>query len=256
MSKPGGIEAFIIHLARAEARRPQVERIRAASPVPAEVIDAVDGRALPKAEIDAVLSRQSLFDPPYPFELSMGEIGCFLSHRKVWREIVERGLAAGLVLEDDVEIDREAFARAFAMASEVVDREGYIQFQVRPVPGSAAEVERRGDVVLVRPDIVMLRTSAQLVSAAQAARLLELSERIDRPVDGLLQMGWVTGVAPGCVIPSGVSDRTAQAGGSTISIAGRGGLAGRLGRELRRFVYRRRIRACSARFLAARGGRP
>ncbi|KGF67624.1 hypothetical protein LL06_21195 [Hoeflea sp. BAL378] len=254
MTEPGEIEAFIIHLERAQARRPQVERIRAACPVPAQVVDAVDGRALPAGEIEAVLCREGLHAPRYPFPITAGEIGCFLSHRKVWRMIVDRRLKAGLVIEDDVEIDRAAFERALALAAEVIDSAGYIQFQVRPVPGQAEIVASRGPVSILRPKVGMLRTSAQLVSQAQARRLLRITERFDRPVDGLLQMGWVTGVAPSCASPSGVSDRTRETGGSTISTSAGTPLPQRLAREIRRLVYRHRIRAFSARHRAQNGG--
>jgi len=49
-----------------------------------------------------------------------------------------------------------------------------------------------------------------------------------------------------CAVPSGISDRTAQSGGSTI--AQKKSLPDRLSREIRRFVYRLRIRALSVKF--------
>ncbi|MEQ8479299.1 MAG: glycosyltransferase family 25 protein [Hoeflea sp.] len=254
MSRFGGIEALVIHLSRAEARRPQVERILNACPVPARVIEAVDGRALTEDEIGAVFSQRPLHFPRYPFFITAGEIGCFLSHRRAWRIIVESGLGAGLILEDDVEIDRDAFARALALATQYVGQEGYIQFQVRPVADGASVVTEDDGVSILRPPVAMLRTSAQLVSAAQARRLLQITDRFDRPVDGLLQLSWVTGVAPSCAVPSGVSDRTQQSGGSTISTSSRGSLMKTLAREFHRLVYRRRIRALSARYLASIGG--
>ena len=253
MNEPGDIQAFIIHLARAEARRPQLDRIRAACPLPVEVIDAVDGRALSEADIDMVRSRRSLYAPPYPFEMSVGEIGCFLSHRKAWQMIVDRGLRAGFVIEDDVEIDREAFSQALQLSTEIIDRAGYIQFQVRPVKGQAETLASRNGVRIFRPRVGMLRTSGQLVSAAHARHLLKLTERFDRPVDTFLQMCWVTGVPLSCVVPSGVSDRTAEAGGSTISVRTGKTLPQAVSREFKRFLYRRRISACSVRHLASTG---
>ena len=91
----------------------------------------------------------------------------------------------------------------------------------------------------------MLRTSGQLVSAAHARHLLEITERFDRPVDTLLQMNWVTGVPLSCAVPSGLSDRTEEAGGSTISLKSQKALSQKLSREIRRFLYRSRIRARS-----------
>lgn len=254
MSRFGGIEALVIHLSRAEARRPQVERILNACPVPARVIEAVDGRALTDHEISAVFSQRSLHSPRYPFAITAGEIGCFLSHRRAWRIIVESGLRAGLILEDDVEIDPDPFARALALATQHIEQEGYIQFQVRPVVAGAPVVASHDGVSIQRPRVAMLRTSAQLVSAAQASRLLQVTERFDRPVDGLLQLSWVTGVAPSCVVPPGVTDRTQESGGSTISNGPRASLAKTIVREVDRLVYRRRIRALSARHLASAGG--
>lgn len=236
----------MIHLTRAEARRPQVDRILEACPVPAQVIEAVDGRELPAEEIDAVYSRKSLHAPRYPFKLGVGEIGCFLSHRKVWQTIVDTGLEAGLIIEDDVEIDVPMFLQGFVLARKHIDELGYVQFQTRPVKGPSTVVACEGSVSIVRPQVGQLRTSAQMVSAAHAARLLELTDRFDRPVDSFLQMSWVTSEPLCCAVPSGISDRTQQSGGSTISQKKQ--LSDRLSREIRRFVYRSRIRAFSKKF--------
>ena len=242
------IQAFVIHLTRAEARRPQVDRILETCPVPARVIEAVDGRALPAAEIDAVYSRRSLHAPRYPFELGVGEVGCFLSHRKAWQAIADNDLEAGLIIEDDVDIDVPVFSVALELARKHVGELGYIQFQTRPVKGPSAVVAREGSVSIVRPQVGQLRTSAQLVSAAHAARLLELTDRFDRPVDSFLQMSWVTSKPLCCAVPPGITDRTAQSGGSTISQ--KKPLSDRLSREIKRFVYRLRIRALSKKFAA------
>lgn len=251
MSTSGGIEAFIIHLTRATARRPQVDRIQAACPVPASIIDAVDGRALSNVDIDAVYSREPLHAPRYPFQLGVGEIGCFLSHRKAWQAILDRGLDAGLIIEDDVEIDAPVFAQAFELAREHAGELGYIQFQTRPVRGQSAVVARKGGFSIVMPDVGQLRTSAQIVSAGHAERLLELTARFDRPVDSFLQMSWVTSNPLYCAVPPGISDRTSQTGGSTIS--GRKRFSDRISREIKRFLYRRRVHVCSVKFARQAG---
>lgn len=240
----GGIEAVIIHLARAEARRAQVERIVEACPVPAIVLDAVDGRALSAGEIDAVYSRQSLHAPHYPFEMTVGEVGCFLSHRKAWQAIVDSGQDAGLILEDDVEIEPELFASALALARQHVGEHGVIQFQVRDIKTPGPVLASQGAISLARPVVIPLRASCTLYSRQAASRLLAQTERFDRPVDGHLQLHWVTGLRPLIVIPSGVRDKGATIGGTTIQ-ARNVPLLKRLRRELLRPVYRSRISALS-----------
>ena len=42
--------------------------------------------------------------------MNIGEIGCFLSHRSVWKKIVAQNLTAGIIFEDDVQIDPNVFS--------------------------------------------------------------------------------------------------------------------------------------------------
>jgi glycosyl transferase, family 25 len=246
MKRFAGIEALVIHLSRAEARRPQVERILEACPVPARVIEAVDGRALSQSDLDAVYSRDSLHAPHYPFEMTVGEVGCFLSHRNGWQAILESGRDAGLIIEDDVGIDPQPFERSLDLASQHVQSHGIVQFQVRELREPGPVVVSSGDVRLHRPAIVPLRASCTLYSRNAARHLLDVTARFDRPVDGLVQLHWVTGLRPLVAIPSGVSDRGADIGGTTIQ-ARNVPMFKRLRREVLRPVYRARISALSRR---------
>lgn len=61
-----------------------------------EFIDAVDGRTM----TDEALSNLTL---DYPnLHLTKGEIGCALSHLKIYKKIVEEEIPLALILEDDV----------------------------------------------------------------------------------------------------------------------------------------------------------
>lgn len=232
------IETLIIHLARATARRAQVDGLLAGSPYPAHVISAVEGCMLSAEHTERVLSERPLFKPRYPFPLNPGELGCFLSHRTAWQLIVDKDLEAGLVLEDDVAL-LDGFAEAAAFAAEHVSELGYIQFQTRQILECRSLV-KKGNLRILQPAVTPLRTSAQMVSNAAARKLLALTEQIDRPVDTFLQSHWHTGLKPCCVAPSGVEDRTAQSGGSTIST--RQPLSEKLGREWKRLRYRRSVK--------------
>ncbi len=234
-------QAFVVHLARATRRRPQVDRLIAACPLEAEIIDAVDGRAMSEDDRAAVYRNEKRFDPPYPFTITPGEIGCFLSHRRVWNTMLDRGLQSALILEDDVELDPANFKTALRLAAGHVEKAGYIQFPVRPVKSAFQCIAKTDGHKLIKPEIVPLRTSAQLVSVSAARRLLELTETFDRPVDGVLQLKWATGIDVHCVIPSGTRDRTAETGGSTIAAGQRAGIAARLAKQFHRSAYRRAI---------------
>lgn len=244
MSATNDIEAIVIHLTRATARRPQVDRILAACPIPAEIIEAVDGRSMPVEDINAVYSLKKLHAPRYPFALTAGEVGCFLSHRKAWQTIVVSGLEAGLVIEDDVEIDPASFEKALELARTHITRVGIIQFQVREIANPGPVAASAGDVHLTRPALVPLRASCTLYSRHAARQLLDQTTRFDRPVDTYMQMHWLTGLRPFLAIPSGVSDKGNDIGGTTIQ-ARNVPMLKRLRRELLRPIYRARIAAMS-----------
>ena len=165
------IETLVIHLARATGRRAQVDALLAGTPFPARVLDAVDGSAVPEEARAAAVSETALFAPKYPFALGQGEYGCFMSHRAAWAAIVDEGLDAALILEDDVALV-DGFGAAVDLAAQHVERLGYVQFQVRAVDGGTPVAEGEG-AAIVRPKVTPLRTSAQMVSRGAAERLLK-----------------------------------------------------------------------------------
>lgn len=236
------IAAFIIHLSRAAERRPQVEALRAGLPVPAETLEAVDGRALTEAEIAAVY-RRGLHAPRYPFALGRSEIACFLSHRKAWQAIVDRGLDAGFIVEDDVALT-EAFPAAWRAAVDHLEPDGFIRFAFRDRE-RGREIHRDDTVRVLVPSPVGLGTVAQLVAREAARRLLDATRQFDRSVDTLLQMSWVTGVRPLSVVPGGVREISSELGGSTVQ--NRKSLPDKLAHEILRPIYRMRVRARSNR---------
>ena len=235
------IEGFVIHLARATQRRALVERLVAEGPVRTQIFNAVDGRAMAKADLTARYTDAPLHAPPYPFRIGVGEIACFLSHRAIWQRMVEEGIDFALILEDDVEMDAAQVGRAVDFVAELGDRDVYVDLQTRPLPKGRVVAEGDG-LRLIRPDVPPLRTSAQIVGVGAAARLLAVSERFDRPIDCLLQLPSVTGQEVMCAAPSGVRDASEAVGGSVAQGAARPGLAERLLREWRRYRYRQQVR--------------
>src|SRR5579863_9386587 len=94
------ISVQVISLPESTARRASVARQLDPTGLSWSFLDAIKPSALaaPPAEYDA-RKRQSFTGYP----MSEGEIGCFLSHRAVWREVISRQRPC-LVLEDDFTI--------------------------------------------------------------------------------------------------------------------------------------------------------
>jgi GR25 family glycosyltransferase involved in LPS biosynthesis len=236
-------EAFIIHLGRAEARRPQVDRLTATLPLPVNVLDAVDGLALAESEIEAVY-RRHLHRPRYPFELRKAEIGCFMSHRKAWRAIVERGLDAGLIVEDDVEPDENLFGPALALAMKTVRPGDYIRFPYRSHTDAGAEIAKAGGMTVVEPKHVGLGMQVQLVGREAAAELLRATETFDRPVDTTIQLRWLARIRILAVRPPAIRQIGHLLGGTVVQKKSKP-LGEVLSREVKRAWYRLALRLAS-----------
>lgn len=241
------VDGFVITLARAKMRKEQVEKICQDCPVDCHVIDAVDGSQLSHEERSKVVAKY-LYWPRYPFRLRDGEVGVFLSHRKAWQEIVNRQLDAGLILEDDVAINTGVFRKTFQLGLDQLDINSYIKL---PVPHrgrliQTAEKHPTNKFTIVTP----LGATSQLVGRASATRLLELTERFDRPIDAFLQMDWQTKISPSLIIPSGIEEISHLLGGSTIQTQLRRSKADLIFRNIIRPIYRAQIfsRSCLYKF--------
>lgn len=235
------IEGFVIHLARAEQRRPQVQALHEALPMPVHVVDAVDGRALTPDEIASVY-KPRLYRPRYPFALGVGEIGCFLSHRKAWREIVERGLDAGVIVEDDVAVDAEGLRRLLDLVGTATGPADFVRFPQKE-RGEAGRVIVRGEggCSIIEPATPAFGTVMQIVGRDAAARLLDLTETFDRPVDVLLQMRWLHRVRILSARPLVVAEISRELGGTLVQ-ARRRSLLDKVKREVQRPLYRGTVR--------------
>ena len=98
------MKAYVINLPRATARREAMKERLAVTPLAdAEFVDGVDGRAMTQQQREAAFDYNRfghIFDaPPLP-----GEVGCALSHYKLWEKIAADNEPA-IIMEDDILID-------------------------------------------------------------------------------------------------------------------------------------------------------
>ena len=238
--------ARVITLGQAGNRVGQVNKLIANCPIACSAWDAVDGSQLSPSERSEAY-RPRIHAPAYPFALSPGEIGCFFSHREIWRSMVEQSLPQVLILEDDVQLMPD-FADTLLFASRTAGTRDYIQFQVRDIHARGRIVAAQGHWDLLRPEVIPLRTSAQLVTLGAAENLVRCTDTFDRPVDAFLQMDWLHGVRILVARPRCVSEISASLGGSTIGVRKRKWLSlGVLTRQCKRAAYRHRIALLSGR---------
>lgn len=92
--KAGLSEIYYINLARRPNRRARMEFLLAELGLEGRRVDAVDGRKLNQSYLDAMGIRvMSGYDDPFERRetLTMGEVGCFLSHYKIWKDVIKKG---------------------------------------------------------------------------------------------------------------------------------------------------------------------
>jgi glycosyl transferase family 25 len=224
------LPAYVIHLERAVARRGNAERLCQQLGPAAQIVPAVDGAA-----VGSVPPSKTHPFPSYPFSLRSSEIGAFMSHRACWQRILDEGHDAALVVEDDIEL-ASSFQPALDLAMQHLTERAYVRFPWRGREKPRTVVATSGTTILFRPKVVGLGMLAQVVTRGAAERLLDATRQFDRPVDTYLQLFWDHGADMMSVWPSGVSEISANLGGTTIHA--RSGVLEKLRRETLRPAYR------------------
>ena len=226
------VQSLIIHMASATARAGNVATLQSVLPN-AQVVPAVNGRT---EALDYPARQGSLYRPFYPFALTPGERGCFLSHRRCWEIVAGLTAPFALIVEDDLVLDPTLWPTALRLAEQFATKDSFIRLPAKDREPMTDQQGEDGAAKLFTPRRIGLQTVAQVVGRSAAKRLLAASETIDRPVDTFLQMHWVTGQTIQTILPNGVRELP---GPSTIQKKTR--TSGKLVREIKRSVYRAQV---------------
>lgn len=230
-------DCLIIHLERSIERKPQVRKLKKDLPFRTKVVEAIDGSNTNNDFSNSYIRR--LLRPRYPFILRSAEIACFQSHRKCWQEILDRGLEAALIVEDDVDIINGEFMSAVKLAMKEIKMGDLIRFPVKPREKPRNSSVKQDNISIFEPTLVGLGTQAQIVTYDAARQLLKKTERFDRPIDVYLQLRWKHGVRILTLWPNGVREHSSILGGSLIRKETNNG--NKLRKELLRPLYRAKI---------------
>ncbi|XP_059494278.1 procollagen galactosyltransferase 1 isoform X2 [Stegostoma tigrinum] len=100
-------EVFLINLKRRPDRRKRMLQALYEQEIDCKIMDAVDGSALNSSIIKSmgINMLPGYYDPFSGRTLTKGEVGCFLSHYSIWKEVVDRNLSKAVVFEDDVRFE-------------------------------------------------------------------------------------------------------------------------------------------------------
>uniref|UniRef100_I3LWE5 Glycosyl transferase family 25 domain-containing protein n=2 Tax=Marmotini TaxID=337730 RepID=I3LWE5_ICTTR len=126
-------------------------------------------------------------DPYHGRPLTKGELGCFLSHYNIWKEVVDRGLQKSLVFEDDLRFEI-FFKRRLMNLMRDVEREA-LDWDLIYVGRKRMQVEHPEKAVprvrnLVEADysywtlayVISLQGARKLLAARPLAKMLPVDE--------------------------------------------------------------------------------
>jgi glycosyl transferase family 25 len=93
---------YVVNLERSVDRREQITRDLQNLGIPFEIFAAVDGETLTGKELDVYSEQRARKEGGRA--LSRGEIGCALSHLRLYQKLLESDEEEFLILEDDAEV--------------------------------------------------------------------------------------------------------------------------------------------------------
>ncbi|MEM7132763.1 MAG: glycosyltransferase family 25 protein [Chloroflexota bacterium] len=203
MTNKPDIPIWVLNLERDTDRRLFMEQQLTERGVDFELIKAVDKETLTQEEL-SLYSKQAALNCTGR-ELSRGEIGCALSHAKMWQRMVDEQIPEVLILEDDVRVSRglcQVLANRHLFPQEVE----FINFSTAspqsPFGDYISEIYRLSEH---QTDANM--TSAYWITLDGAQKLLNGAYPIRWPADALTGRTYITdlvslGVYPRVALPS------------------------------------------------------
>ncbi len=157
-----------------------------------ERISAIRGSNLTQEEIDSAYDSK-LNKQKYMKSLSIGEIGCYLSHRAAWQKIDDENLDYAIILEDDCKL--EANFKEVINIIPLLKNWDYIKLTGPRGKKKIQETQSVGNgFSITHYNKVPMSTPGQVVSLKGAQTLLKNSKPFFRPVDIDLQQYWEKGV--------------------------------------------------------------
>lgn len=153
--------------------------------VPYRFFDAIDGRAGYRASFEAY--DRSGFILRTGRSARPGEIGCFASHRELWKDCAA-GPEPFIILEDDLDLSAD-FASALGVVGRLVPRFGFIRLQAESHARSLKLMDT-GRYALHFYTKVPHGAAGYCISPEVAARFVAATRTLSMPVDVFIKRVW------------------------------------------------------------------
>lgn len=182
-----------------------------------ERFDATDGYQLAEEEINAHFARET--SRKWCYDLSPPEVGCYLSHWRVWKHIVDSRLPGAFVLEDDFQAASEFPEIIRALSRLEFARPSLITlYHDRPPAAIVKNKFLIGHHRLVTPYRVPWGAVAYYLNLDAARVLCDRRRIFCRQNDTDMRYYWETGIDVKTVIPSPVALHSITGGSGTLDI--------------------------------------
>lgn len=125
-------------------------------------------------------------------DLTVGEIGCYLSHIKCWQKIIEEKLDYAFILEDDIFFRANFKELVFWFQENFDTLKSWDCFKLGELPEKRIVVGRKklGEFTIGKYLKIPSGTFAQVISINGARKLLNFSNPFYAPVDIAVQLTW------------------------------------------------------------------
>lgn len=145
---------------------------------------ATDGRSLSEERIAAL----SAFPAPFSREVTAAETGCYLSHIRAWKALLESDAPFAAVFEDDIEISASARAVLDELAGWLPADVDIVKLEtsMKPVELSRQTEAVIGDHALRKLISCHIGGAGYVITRRGAEKMLARSERLLVPVDAAL----------------------------------------------------------------------
>uniref|UniRef100_A0A0K8VBZ6 Glycosyltransferase 25 family member n=1 Tax=Bactrocera latifrons TaxID=174628 RepID=A0A0K8VBZ6_BACLA len=178
---------YMINLERRPERRAKMEKLFLELGLDVEYFPAVDGKNLTTELLeDMGIKFLPGYEDPYSHrQMTMGEIGCFLSHYRIWEKIVEREQNEVLILEDDVRFQpyfKDSAIRVLSQIRSVVEYDlvyfgrKRLKEEKEPWVQNAENLVHAGYSYWTLGYVISLQGARKLLAAKPLEKLLPVDE--------------------------------------------------------------------------------